>query len=47
MRILINLVAREFGLLNSNGLADGIDVEAIIGNLIRTFSGIVGNALLS
>lgn len=47
MRILISLVAREFGLINSDGRSDGIDQELIVRNLIRTFTNIVGNVLLS
>lgn len=48
LRILINLVAGEFGLGGRNdGRSDGVDQEVFIRNLIRTFTSIVGNALLS
>lgn len=47
MRILFSLVARELGLVSSDSRSDSIDQEVIIRNLIKTFTNIVGNALLS
>jgi hypothetical protein len=46
IRVLIRLVAAEFGLDNLDGRIDGPDGEVVIRNLIKVFTNVVGNALL-